>query len=132
MITDDTVNRLLMSDSLKGVVPDFEDDVSKYEDAFVVASIVFGEEHKQILSASLVGFSFEGAVTKLDIRLSTLEAFKISKKIISDSLECSECFLTLASEDIRLGGPFQISSPKLLDFDRQNKLCTLGIDLIKI
>lgn len=130
MITDDTVNRLLMSDNLKGVVPEFEDEVSKYEDAYVIASLVMGDD-LQVMSASLLGFSFEEDVVKLDLRLNNREAFGIVKKSVSSVLLCQECFLSLANEDIRLTGPFRIASPKLLDFDRQGKICTLGIDLIR-
>jgi hypothetical protein len=37
----------------------------------------------------------------------------------------------LDDDEIVMEGPFKFSSPKIMNFDHQNKMCTLGVDLIK-
>ena len=127
------VDRILMSDALKGVVPDLEDSIKKYEDSFIVVSMLLnaGEDEDTYVSGPVVGLSFESSgVIKSDFKVRVAVAHSVMKKFTTGLLKCKTCFVTLGEDDIQLFGPFNVESPKVLDLDPQNKMCTLGVDLI--
>jgi hypothetical protein len=133
----DTSDRLLMSDSLLGMVPELETEsvsVSKFSDSFIVATLDFTEAGiADILVGSISGLSIENNSTeiKLDIRVNIDEAFGIIKKFKTTGLSCRMFYMHLDDDEIVMEGPFKFSSPKIMNFDHQNKMCTLGVDLIK-
>lgn len=131
---DETKNRILMSDSLKGVLPEFEEEQLKaFSESFVVTTLeVLWNDTSELISGSLVGISFESLEEiKLDIRVSTKEAYDIIKKYTSSGLTSRVFFLHLGDDEIVFQGNYQISNPKAHSFDHQNRMCTLGVDLIK-
>jgi hypothetical protein len=131
----DTSDRLLMSDSLLGMVPELEaESASNFSDSFIVATLDFTEaEIADILVGSISGLSIENNSTeiKLDIRVNINEAFGVIKKFKTTGLSCRMFYMHLDDDEIVMQGPFKISSPKIMSFDHQNKMCTLGVDLIK-
>lgn len=130
---NDVDDRLLMSDSIRGMVPELEEEqVIKLVDAFVVVTLEMSRDSiTDIVSGRLVGVSHEEKVTKLDIRLGNDVAYGLFKTIVQDSLTCVNVYLHLAEDETKFSGPFKVTSPKLVDFDSQHKMCTLGLDLIK-
>lgn len=132
---DETKNRVLMSESLKGVLPEFEEDqLQAFSESFVVTTLeVNVGDDSELLSGSLVGISFESlAEIKLDIRVSTKEAYDIIKKYSSSGLASRVFFLHLGNDEIVFQGNYKIVNPKAVSFDHQSRMCTLGVDLIKI
>ena len=79
----DNTDRILMSDDIRGMVPELETESLKdYNDSFVVATIDLSNEgHTDILVGSVAGISFENASEiKLDVRVNIDEAFRTVKK----------------------------------------------------
>jgi len=131
----DNTDRILMSDDIRGMVPELETESLKdYNDSFVVATIDLSNEgHTDILVGSVAGISFENASEiKLDVRVNIDEAFRTVKKHKTTGLSCRMFYMYLGDDELLLEGPYKISSSKMMDFDHQNKMCTLGVDLIKI
>lgn len=129
---NDIADRLLMSDSLKGMIPALEDAVTNANLELVIASIVTGPEASDVLTGRLTGVSVDPDVVKLDVRVATDTAFDLLRRSITTGVSIAEVFLSLSDDDVRITGPFRVTSPKMLDFDTQNKMCTLGLDLIKV
>ena len=127
-------DRILMSDSIRGMVPELEEEQMRtFEDAFVIASFELRrEESVDILSGKVVGVSCEERATKIDVRLHNHEAYGLFKSAMQGALVCDNLYLWLGTDETKLSGPFKMTSPKMLDFDHQHKMCTLGVDLIKI
>ena len=133
-MVEDESNRLLMSDELRGMVPELEEQVKAFEDAFVIATLVLSRDQISYnFTGKVDGFSLESSKdVKIDIRVSISTAFDVMKSVSEGSLDCKFCILMLGQTELCLEAPFRVSSPKMMDFDHQNKMCTLGIDLIKI
>jgi hypothetical protein len=132
----DDSNRLLMSDSIKGMVPELEDDqIEQLSDSYVMTTFQFLlEGTEKILGGSLVGISLENLEEiKLDVRVNLGDAYDIIKKYVEETsrLSCGMFYMHLGDSEIPFSGPFEVSRPKIHDFDHQNKMCTLGVDLIK-
>lgn len=127
-------NRLLMSDSLRGVVPELEEDIAKkLEDTIVVVSFVLSRgTDSEIASGVLVGASVEERIVKADFRLDTSDAYRLFSAFIKDNWRCDKLYMDYAGDYLEISGPFQVSAPKLSDIDRQLRTCTIGIDLIRI
>ena len=132
---DDGTSRLLMSDFLKGQVPSLETDSTKsLDDNFIIVVIEFKVEEgsDRLLLGSLAGFGSEEAVVKIDIRVTVVDAFAIVKRCLECSItECDGYQLHLGENMTRQQGPFRMMSPKVMDFDHANKMCTLAVDLIR-
>lgn len=132
---DETKNRVLMSDSLKGVLSEFdEEQIQSASESFIVITLAVGAGGEtDLLSGSLVGISFESlSEIKLDIRVSTREAYDIIKKYSATGLSSSMFFMHLGNDEIVFQGSYKISNPNATSFDHQIRMCTLGVDLIKI
>lgn len=132
---DSSSNRLLMSDALKGMVPELEEDqIHTYSDGFVVTTLeVYDGENSTLIVGSLDGFSQdENTEIKLDVRVEVKEAFYVIKKYTSTRLSSRVLYLHLGDDEISFQGPYKISNPKMMSFDHQNRMCTLGVDLIPI
>lgn len=128
---EDSANRLLMSDSIKGMIPDLEEEyISKLSDSYVIASL---SDTNYVVSGILVGVSLENhGEIKIDIRIKLNEAYNAIKNYTTSGLSFRMFHMHLGDDEICLPGPYKISSPKILDIDPQNKMCTLGVDLIRI
>lgn len=124
-------NRLLMSPSLQGVVPELEDEVAQFEDSFVIALIEVVADVNSTFVGSLVGISLEEEVVKLDVRASISECYDFIFRYKEGESTSSAVHLRLSNKLTTVSGPFKIKSPRLLDFDHKNKMCTMGIDLLK-
>lgn len=132
---NDTSNRILMSDSLRGAVPDLEDDSSQtseqFFDSFIIAVLEMNDA--EFLTGSLNGISLEEKVIKLDVKLKIDSVYDIiSDMSLGVAPICNAIQLHLAEKANRIVGPFKFTSPKMFAIDHPNKLCVLGIDLIKI
>jgi hypothetical protein len=125
-------NRLLMSDSLRGVIPSLEENVANLGDSVVVTSLVLETNSQdRLVTGAVVGISREETgMLKIDIRVSISEAFEVFRMCSSRTVICKECFVNLIDEILSFGGPYEIVSVKMTDFDRQRKTCILGVDLI--
>lgn len=131
----DNSDRLLMSDDIKGMIPELESEtLNVYNDSFVVATLDLSvDESTDIIVGSVAGISFESsAEIKLDVRVNIDEAFRVIKKYKTAGLSCRMLYMYLGDDELSFEGPYGISCPKMMDFDHQNKMCTLGVDLIKI
>jgi hypothetical protein len=128
----DLDSRILMSDELKGQVPELEDDLQTYEDAYVIGALELRKNDEPFaVVGSLVGISIEDVI-KIDLHVSIKDAHRVvSDKLLQKGLSCDAIQLIYASFEDRLAGPFQISSSKMMDFDRSLKMCTLGVDLTR-
>ena len=124
-----------MSESIKGMIPDLDEESSLKDcnDSFLIASIDLSEDDQvNILVGSVSGVSFENmSEIKLDVRASIDESFKAIKKYVSTGLSCRMLYLYLGNNELFMEGPYSVSFPKMMDFDHQNKMCTLCLDLIK-
>lgn len=121
-----------MSDSLKGQVPELEDETQNFDDAFVVSALELNiDEKSEIFVGNLIGISLE-EIIKIDLRLNLSSAYKIIKSQLSGSnLFCEAFQLHLSDDLIRHVGPFKILSRKMIDIDHPNKMCTLALDLVR-
>lgn len=132
---DNNFDNLMMSDSIRGQIPDLEDDaVKKLEDSFLVAAleVKFGDSIEPLVG-STVGLSFESDMNiSVDLRVSTPDAFDLLKKHGAFAVECTTFYVYLGQEEICHRGPYRFTSLKVLDFDHQNKMCTLGIDMVRV
>lgn len=132
---DESKNRVMMSDSLKGVLPEFEEEqIQAFSESFIVTTLEINVGGtSDLLSGGLVGISFDSlAEIKLDIRVSTKEAYETIKKYTTSGLASRVLFLHLGDDEIVFQGDYKIVNPKAVSFDHQNRMCTLGVDLIKI
>lgn len=131
----DDSNRLLMSDSIKGMVPELEDEqIVSLSDSYVMVTFQFlVDDTEKILGGSLVGIAFDTQEeAKIDARVNLGDAYDIIKKYVQTSrLSCGVFYMHLGDNEIPFVGPFAVAHPKIHDFDHQNKMCTLGVDLIK-
>jgi hypothetical protein len=128
---EDSSNRLLMSDSIRGMIPDLEEEyITTLGDAYVIITLT---DLPSVTSGILVGISIESlAEIRLDMRVKLNEAYNTIKNYTTSGLSCRLLYMHLGNDEICLPGPYKISSPKILDIDPQNKMCTLGVDLIRI
>lgn len=127
-------NRLLMSDSLKGVVPELEDDmIRKLEDAFVAVSfqLTHGDE-SEVLTAALLGCAVEEGMTRVDFRLDTFDAYRWFSSFVKDQWRCEVVIFSHSERLLEIPGPFRVKCPKITDIDRKDKISTIGVDLFRI
>ena len=132
---NDNFDNLMMSDSIKGQILDFDDDaVKKFEDSLVVIALEIKiEDNIEPLVGTAVGLSFEKDMSiNVDIRTNTQEAYALLKKYNVSIVECMAFYVYLGEDEICNRGPYRFTSLKILNFDHQNKMCTLGIDMVKV
>lgn len=127
-------NRLLMSDSLVGLLPEIQDkDFNSPIDFSIVVNLdLISSNFNIVLVGSLVSCSFEIATSKLSIKLDLKTSHEFLKKYTSSGFTCRNAHLYLGDDDIHLEGPYQVCDPKISDIDKQLKMCTLEIALIKL
>lgn len=127
-------NRLLMSDSLRGMVPALEEEqIVKIHDSFLVVALSgnFESQHFYI-SGLCVGMSIESLDdVKFDIRLELDKAYDTLKRYLRSQITCDRLFITRGDDVTELAYDYVVKNVRLTDFDREEKMCTLGVDLIK-
>ena len=123
---------LLMSDDLREVVQDLEDVEDNFpNDVVHLVLALISESSSEPVAGRLVGLSLEEKEVKLDMRLSIAESYEITKEKQTSGLSCRMFYLYLGNDEIHFEGPYQVASVRMMDFDQQNKTCTLGLDLIR-
>lgn len=133
IIIDDS-DKLLMSDSLQGVVPELEDQMKNYEDSIIIIGVEYSTDQlKDVIAGSLVGISFEPEVLKIDFRKSINECYQFFKICIeNDRVTSAAIYLQNSGDESLIKGRFRIVSPKLTDLDHRENTCTISIDLVRI
>ena len=135
MAIDNTDGTLIMSDSLVGMVPELEDVEKSPRHEFSDLYLILGlhdDDQADPLGGRSVRFSLEEENRiKVDMRLGIDEAYEFIKKFKTTRLSCRLLYLCFGDDEICFDGPFNIACPRIFDADRQNKMCTLGLDLIK-
>ena len=132
---EDEEDRLLMSDSLVGMVPDLEkQEILNQADAFLVSALeVETENGIEIIAGSVVGLSIDEDILKVDMRTSINKSFNLIKSMkYFSNIHCRYLYLQQGREEIIFEGIYTIKSPRILDFDHKERMCTLGVDLIKL
>lgn len=128
MIEDDE-DRILMSDSLKGQIPDLEE--APADDSFIVFALVAqNSAERAVIAGSLVGIVVDGKDVKVDVKTETAQAFDFITKHQADPWKCLEYHLQFGDSDSVREELFLINSPRMVDIDRSTKTCTLGFDLV--
>lgn len=127
-------DKLLMSDSLQGMIPELEDQIKDYEDSIIVIGVEYAiENFKDVLAGSLVGISFEPDTLKIDFRKKTNESYKFFNLCLKNAQIISNAvYLQNGEDESIIEGPFKIASPKLTDLDHKEKTCTISLDLVRI
>ena len=102
---DDASNRLLMSDSIKGMIPDLEEDkVKNMNDAFLVGvfEIIYDSfDDIDVMAGKVEGISFESqGDIKIDVRLDTKKAYDTIKKYTTTGLTCTMAMMSCVSKAI--------------------------------
>lgn len=132
---NDSTSRLMMSDSLQGMVPQLEDEaLEKYSDSFVVGVLELDPQQfiDSPLVGSLVGLAVE-EITKFDVKTSISAAYAILKMATMNAkIICNAFQFHLGPDVTRVVGPFFLQSPRMIDLDHDRKTCTLAVDLVKI
>ena len=130
---DEGDDRLLMSDSLRGVVPELDDEeVEKYRDSYIVVSADLSDGDEFILSGLCVGIAFEPSETKIDIKVPLALGYEVFARLKSGKQTCKCLYLNRGQDVLEYPGPYSVVSPRLTDFDRPTVMCNLGLDLIKM
>ena len=127
-------DRLLMSDSLKGMVPEIEDQIKSFEDSIIIVAIEYSAgDVRDVITGSVTGVSFEPDVIKLDFRKSTSEAYKFVKFcLFNPQAACNIIYFQNGADEFVINENFKMTSPKMTDLDYKEKTCTLSLDLVKI
>lgn len=127
---NDDGNRLLMSDSLKGVVPELDEEILKQlEDATIIVALQLSGG--DILSAILLGCSAEDSIVKVDFRLDTSTAFQRFSQFTSASVGCDRLLMSCGHVISQIEGPFVVKNPKITDIDAKNRNSVIGVDLFR-
>jgi len=132
---DTQTNRLLMSDSLKGMVPDLEDDASQIASQLVNSFIITAIELHgfEPLVGSLAGISYDEKIIKLDVKLKLEQAYDVFTDLaMGKTITCEAIQMHLSERMNRIVGPFKLELPKMFGIDAQDRMCVLAVDLIKI
>ena len=128
---DTNDNRLLMSDSLRGMVPELEDEVlERVQDGYI--SIALLQKDLDPLTGICVGISYDATEVKIDMRVELHKAYQFMKRLMHEEVVSQELNLSLSNDFVVIHGPHRVKTPRLTDFDHSTKLCTLGIDLFKM
>lgn len=132
IVRDD--NRILVSDSLRDVVPDLDESQIEAASAFMlIAGLeLMRDDCMEVIAGKVMGLSFDTDDSiKIDIHTDLRKAYDFIKSYKTSGLSCRVLHLYIGNDEMHVEGPFKISSPKIFDFDQQMSMCTLAIDLIK-
>lgn len=128
---DTNDNRLLMSDSLRGMVPELEEEIlERVQDGYI--SIALLQNEQEPLTGICVGISYDVTEVKIDMRMELRKAYQFMKRLTQEEVITREINVNLSNDLVVIEGPHRVKSPRLTDFDHSTKLCTIGVDLFKI
>lgn len=124
-------NSLMMSDSLKQKLePSKDEDVSQFEDAFIIAAISVIDY--KLIVGSLIGVSIDNQIVKLDLKVSLAESHDFIGEISEKKkleIDLIEFHYNTVKQMI---GNFYVSVARISDIDHANKMAILALDLVKI
>jgi len=121
----------LVSDSLKESLPTEQDYQQIYQESFISILLHFGDGPHGLFG-TLIGIELSESI-KLDARIATDEAFDFIQRLIDkNQREISNVILSYDDKVIKLKGPYNLLGAKIIEFDANNKICVLAIDLIKV
>lgn len=126
------VDRVLMSDTLKGHVPSLEEDIDKFEEVqskhvVVVAEKISGAQRTGLVGI-LRGVSL-GVETEIEFRIDLREALEV---IETPGLSFGRFALCHGEDkEIEIPGPFLVKEARIHDISVKDQLCTLGLHLVK-
>ena len=124
-----TEPKLLISDSLQGVLP--EEDLAQLDEMFVTVAVVV-DATSPMLMGNLVGIEF-GEVLKIDMKIPIRMAFEFVAMLMNEPKKPAKfAALMLAEDTVKVPGPFGVTNVKIVDVDSSNKLCVVAVDLVKI
>ena len=126
-------DRLLVSDSLAGNIPDLEDEKTaflRHQDAFIICVIETNDisPNDHYFAGKMVAISCE-EIIKIDMKVTLSIGFQILKNCFEKKLIADAFQIHHGNDHIRKIGPFQIKSPKILEIDHEMKACTIALDL---
>lgn len=131
-------NRLLMSDDLRGKVPELDDDILKQYESNFIFGVLEGVDPAagNNMLGNLVGLALENPV-KWDFRVGLETALRFLSRYAGDSpttitIRCEGFQLFLGDGVLRFPGPFNVVKPKIYDIDNGNRMCTLAVDLTRV
>lgn len=126
------VERVLMSDTLRGQVPSLEEHDNDIEHMQLKHVVVVADKHVGANRSGLIGILRKielGIETKIEIRIDLSEAL--------DVIEAAGLFfggfeLCHGEERIvKIPGPYIVKCANICDISVPDQLCTLGLDLVK-
>lgn len=127
------VDRVLMSDTLKGQVPELDDEnVTDFDEiqshhVIVVADKIVNNQRTGLVGV-LRGLTL-GAESEIQFRIDLDEALDI---IDAPGLAFGGFELCHGEKkSVKIQGPFNVKSARLEDISVQDQLCTLGLHLVK-
>lgn len=121
--------KLMISDSLEGVLPDEASNI-QFDELFIMAIIKISQKDIS-LAGSLAGVEF-GENPKLDLKVSLKDAFSFISNVLITKDNLVEFIILAHGQDIvTIPGPFSISNTKIIEIDPTNRTCVFAIDLIK-
>ena len=121
-------NSVLMSDVLQGMIPALDHQIPYQDDSYIVIAL---DMTYNVITGNLVGISFEEGIIKIDALATTNDVYECVKNHSEKPLTCRGFQLSLGTNDLLYAGPYHVVSVKLVDIDYKNKMCTLGVDLVK-
>lgn len=127
------VDNLLMSDSIRGIVPDLTEEIlSQIKHRYVTVRLEAHKPDQQVIIAgSLVGISVED-VLKIDAKVKLETGFEVMSSLtLRESYLCKNLVLSLGDFDTHVNDEWDLSSAKVYDIDHESMLCTLGLDLTR-
>ena len=90
-MNDELEDRILMSESLQGRLPELDDQLASSLGSFVLfAMVLLGKSGSHIVAGSVVGMSFEEASTKFDIRIPIDQAYEFVVTHLESPWVCAE------------------------------------------
>lgn len=123
---------LMMSEELKGQIPDLSEDDDVNNSFIIVVIDLQCNESRQPLVGSLVGIKHD-VCTKIDMRSSMKTAYTVFSYITNGGKALCDSFqLQLGDQEVTFTGPYELLSPAIIDVDSTNKMCTLAVDLVKM
>lgn len=126
-----SVDRILMSDTLRGNVPALESDgqVQDVEaDNYVFVTAEKISNHERVAVVGILRGIELGLEPQVEMRLSIVHALDI---IETPGLLFGGFELKTLDRVVNIPGPFKVKSARLFDIDTLAQMCTLGLHLVK-
>lgn len=118
-----------MSDSLKEKLMPGEDDVTQFEDAFIITTVSF--VNCKLLVGSLVGVSFEDTGLKIDVKVSLTDAHDIIGELATQQAHQVDAIEFHYKTIKQINNLYYVSVARISEIDHSNKMAILALDLVK-